>query len=136
MTINNISVKMWRPTGARGGKMRNLFGTAGKGCLLLTLLILLVLSHGRTQTLTLRDVIDTALNNYGTIKAKASYLKASQASRRETMLDYFPNLTAGAQQAYGTANGQFGPVFASGGLNSASSGPPLSVQNWHAAFGG
>jgi outer membrane protein TolC len=41
-----------------------------------------------------------------------------------------------AQQAYGTANGQFGPLFSIGGLNAGSSGPPFPSQNWSAAFGG
>jgi outer membrane protein TolC len=49
---------------------------------------------------------------------------------------YLPNLSVAAQQAYGTANGQFGPVIAIGGLNAASSGPPFLSQNWNSAFGG
>src|SRR5438132_246584 len=51
-------------------------------------------------------------------------------------LEYLPNLSVAAQQAYGTANGQFGPLIAGGGLNAASSGPAFAAQNWNAAFGG
>jgi outer membrane protein TolC len=107
-----------------------------KACPVCIFLLLLVGLRANTQMLTLKDAVQTALNNYGTIKAKASYLKASQASAKETTLEYLPNLSVAAQQAYGTANGQFGPLFASGGLNAASSGPAFPAQKWNAAFGG
>ena len=87
------------------------------------------------QTLSLKDAVQTALNNYGIIKSKESYLKASEASARETSLEYLPNLNVAAQQSYGTAIGQFGPLISSGGLNTASSGSAFSSQNWNAAFG-
>jgi outer membrane protein TolC len=89
-----------------------------------------------SQTLTLKDAVNSALSNYGSIKAKGSYLKASEASVKQASSIYLPNLSVAAQQAYGTANGQFGPVIAIGGLNAASSGPPFLSQNWNAAFGG
>ena len=88
------------------------------------------------QTLSLPDAVSTALNNYGSVKAKGNYLKASQSSAKLASSAYLPNLNLAAQQAYGTANGQFGPVIAIGGLNAASSGPPFLTQNWNAAFGG
>lgn len=88
------------------------------------------------QVLLLKDAVQTALNNYGSIKAKEAYLRASQTSVRGAALDYLPNLNVAAQQAYGTANGQFGPLIASGGLNAASSGPAFPTQNWNASFGG
>lgn len=99
------------------------------------LLLLLGIPRAHSQVLTLNDAVETALNNYGTIQAKANYLKASQASVKQSTLDYLPNLSVAAQQAYGTANGQFGPLMASGGLNAASSGPVFPAQNWNAAFG-
>ena len=99
-------------------------------------LFLLMGSRANSQTLTLKEAVQTALNNYGTIKAKGNYLKASQASAKEASLEYLPNLNLAAQQAYGTANGQFGPMIASGGLNAASSGPAFTSQNWNASFGG
>lgn len=88
------------------------------------------------QVLTIKDAVQTALNNYGTVKAKGNYLKASEASVKQASSVYLPNLNLAAQQAFGTANGQFGPVIAIGGLNSSSSGPPFLSQNWNAAFGG
>jgi outer membrane protein TolC len=99
------------------------------------LLFLLVAPRANSQMLTLKDAVQTALDHYGTIQAKANYLKASQASVKQSSLDYLPDLSVGAQNAYGTANGQFGPLMASGGLNAASSGPVFPVQNWNAAFG-
>jgi len=100
-----------------------------------TFLFLLLGNQSFSQVLTLREAVNSALNNYGTIKAKGSYLKASQASVKEASSAYLPNLNLAAQQAYGTANGQFGPVIAIGGLSAASSGPPFLRQNWNAAFG-
>ena len=102
----------------------------------LIFLFLLPGIRAASQTLTLKDAINSALNNYGTVKAKGNYLKASQASVKQASSVYLPNLSLAAQQAYGTANGQFGPVIAIGGLNAASSGPPFLKQNWNAAFGG
>jgi outer membrane protein TolC len=99
-------------------------------------LFLGLVNRAASQTLTLKDAINSALNNYGTVKAKGNYLKASQASVKQASSVYLPNLNLAAQQAYGTANGQFGPVIAIGGLTAASSGPPFLQQNWNAAFGG
>jgi outer membrane protein TolC len=103
-------------------------------------LVFILLFLGKTfaansQLLSLKDAVQTALNNYGTIKAKESYLKASQVNAKEVSLEYLPNLNIGAQQAYGSAIGQFGPGFALGGLNAASAGPTFPSQNWHSAFG-
>src|SRR5450755_276768 len=46
-------------------------------------LFMLVGSRANSQALTLREAVNLALNNYGTIKAKGSYLNASQASAKE-----------------------------------------------------
>src|SRR6185436_2191737 len=99
------------------------------------LLILLLGSKTNSQVLTLKDAVQTALNNHGTIKAKANYLKASEASEKATSLGYLPDLSVGAQNVYGTANGQLGPLYALRGLSAASSGPVFLTQNWNAAFG-
>ncbi|PSL46313.1 outer membrane protein TolC [Chitinophaga niastensis] len=88
------------------------------------------------QTLTLKNAIQTAVNNYGTIKAKAQYAEASKVSVVQAKRDYLPNLNVSAQQDYGTINGQNGPLYGFGGLGVASSGVPLPNQNWNAAFGG
>jgi outer membrane protein TolC len=99
-------------------------------------LFLLLGKPAKSQTLTLKEAVNSAMNNYGTIKAKGNYLNASKASVKQASSIYLPNLSLAAQQAYGTANGQFGPVIPIGGLNAASSGPPFLSQNWNAAFGG
>src|SRR5690348_15197799 len=98
-------------------------------------LLLMLGQRSDGQILTLKGAIQTALNNYGTIKAKTNYVKASQASAKETSLEYLPDLNAGMQNVYGTANGQFGPLYALRGLSAASSGPIFLNQNWKAAFG-
>ncbi|WP_249219742.1 TolC family protein [Chitinophaga sp. HK235] len=88
------------------------------------------------QVLTLKDAIQTAVNNYGTIKAKSSYAAASKTSVEQAKRDYLPNLNVSAQQNYGTINGQNGPLYGFGGLGVASSGAAMPDQNWNAAFGG
>jgi outer membrane protein TolC len=87
------------------------------------------------QVLTLKEAIRTAINNYGTIKAKSNYADASKASVVQAKRDYLPNFNLSAQQDYGTVNGQNGPLYGFGGLAVASSGLPLPEQNWNAAFG-
>jgi outer membrane protein TolC len=87
------------------------------------------------QTLSLKTAVQTALSNYGTIRAKADYAKASAANVKETRREYLPDLSISAQQDYGTINGQSGPVYGYRGLNVASSGPLLASQNQSAAFG-
>jgi len=98
-------------------------------------ILLLFGSGAAAQTLTLRDAVETALSNYGTIRAKANYAKAAQANVRQAQAEYLPNLWLSAQQDYGTVNGQNGPLYGFGGLGVASSGIPLAEQNWNAAFG-
>lgn len=106
----------------------------------LVCLFLLLLLYGRTelhaQVLTLKDAVQTALNNYGTIKAKTNYANASRESATQAKRDYLPNLNISAQQDYGTVNGQFGPSYGLNGLGVSSAGPTLSSQNSNAAFGG
>jgi len=87
------------------------------------------------QSLSLRDALQTALNNYGSIKARKNYVEASKASVSQARRDYLPNLVVSAQQDYGTINGQNGPLYGFGGFAVASSGLPLPQQNWNAAFG-
>jgi outer membrane protein TolC len=88
------------------------------------------------QTLTLKAAVNTALQNYDVIKAKSNYVKASQATVQQNVLDYLPNISLSAQNDYGTINGQSGPAYGFGGLGVSSSGPVLDKQNWNAAFGG
>ena len=86
--------------------------------------------------LTLKEAIQLGVENYGTVRAKAKYAAASQAAVTESKREYLPNLDLGAQVDYGTVNAQYGPVYGfSGAQGIASVGPPLSAQNWNAAFG-
>jgi outer membrane protein TolC len=88
------------------------------------------------QTLTLKEAVNTALQNYDILQAKSNYVKASQATVQQNVLEYLPNLSVSAQNDYGTVNGQTGPAYGFGGLGVASAGPILNKQNWNAAFGG
>ena len=85
--------------------------------------------------MTLKEAVNTALTNYGTIRAKNNYANASKTTVKQNKRDYLPNLSLSAQQDYGTINGQNGPQYGFGGLGTASSGPALDKQNWNAAFG-
>ena len=99
------------------------------------LLLLLPVMYSYSQTLTLREAVDTGMANYGLVKAKEKYAQASDETVKQVKRDYLPNLNLSAQQDYGTVNGQNGPAYGLGGLGVASSGLPLPEQNWNAAFG-
>ncbi len=87
------------------------------------------------DTLSLKRAVSIAIENYGTLKAKANYAAAAREQVGQAKRDYLPNLNLAAQQDYGTINGQNGPLYGFGGLSVASSGIPLDHQNWNAAFG-
>jgi len=102
-----------------------------------SLLLFISLSIGaNAQTLSLKQAVNIALTNYGTIKAKNNYADASKSYIQQARREYLPNFSLSAQQDYGTINGQNGPQYGLGGLGTASSGPALDKQNWNAAFGG
>jgi outer membrane protein TolC len=103
----------------------------------LPLALLFSITAGRSaaQVLTLKQAVQTALNNYGTIRAKTNYVKASQANVRETRREYLPDINLSAQQDYGTVNSQYGPLAAYKVPGAGSSGPVFTSQNWNAAFG-
>lgn len=92
-------------------------------------------SEAKAQVLTLKEAVQTAVTNYPTIKAKASYVNASKATVKQTEREYLPDLSISFQHDYGTVNGQTGPLYGLKGLSAASSGVPLPQQNWNAAFG-
>ena len=87
------------------------------------------------QALTLRQAVQTALNNYGTIRAKTDYVKAARANIKEVKNEYLPDLSLAAEQVYGTANSNYGPAIGYKAPSVSSSGPVLPSQNWSAAFG-
>lgn len=100
--------------------------------------IILLLLHPvfiNAQTLTLKDAMAKGMANYGEIKAKENYAKASDAGVQESRREYLPNVVLSAQQDYGTINGQNGPLYGFGGYGVASAGAELPEQNWNAAFG-
>lgn len=100
-------------------------------------LLLFSLSAGgaSAQVLTLKQAVQTAMTNYGIIRAKTNYVKASQANVKETKREYLPDINFAAQQDYGTVNSNYGPLAAYKVPGVSSSGPALSSQNWNAAFG-
>jgi outer membrane protein TolC len=83
----------------------------------------------------MKEAVQTAVNNYSSIKAKVHYAQASQAGIGQANREYLPDLNLSAQQDYGTVNGQSGPAFGYRGMSVASSGPILPAQNWTAAYG-
>ncbi|WP_054512293.1 TolC family protein [Chryseobacterium sp. ERMR1:04] len=87
------------------------------------------------EVLSLQSALETAVHNYGTIKAKESYRRSSQESVELAKRQALPNLNFSVQQDYGTVNGQNGPLYGFGGYGVASSGLPLPEQNWNASFG-
>jgi len=99
------------------------------------ILICSLLSVANAQVLTLKEAVQTALSNYGTLRAKANYVNASKALVKASNREYLPDLNISAQQDYGTINGQNGPLYGFRGLGVASAGPALPNQNWNAAFG-
>ncbi|MDB5122782.1 MAG: Outer rane efflux protein [Mucilaginibacter sp.] len=92
-------------------------------------------ARAQQKVLGLKEAEQIALANYSSIKAKSNQLNASKAYLTETKTEYLPDVSLSAQQAYGTVNTQFGPIYGYKGLSVASAGPILSKQNWNAAFG-
>src|SRR5690606_12296050 len=92
--------------------------------------------YGQQKILTIKEAVQTALSNYGTIKSKQNRVYAAEATVKQAQLDYLPDFSISAQHDYGTINGQSGPVYGYRGLNAGPSGPYLASQNWNAAFGG
>lgn len=106
-----------------------------KTLFLQSLLFIVLTAPQAQQVFTLKTAVDTALQRYGSIKARQAYAQSSQVSVQQARRDYLPNINFGFQQDFGTVNGQNGPLYGFGGLGVASSGLPLPQQNWNAAFG-
>ena len=104
-------------------------------CFILVLLTTQQQTHAQNSgTLNLSDAVKNGLANYQTIKARANYIKASQAQVQQVKNQYLPDVIGSLQQAYGTVNGQLGVASPIAGTVS-SSGPAYSSQAWNAAFG-
>lgn len=87
------------------------------------------------QELTLQKALEDAVLNYNTLKAKQLHVAASKEDISFQKTSLLPNITLMAQQSYGTVNVLNGPLYAYGGLGTASTSMPLADQNWNAAFG-
>jgi outer membrane protein TolC len=87
------------------------------------------------QLFTLKDAVKVGIKNYGTIKAKIQYAEASKIAVKQIKRENLPNFNLSAQQAYGTVNGQFGPLYGFNGLGVGSAGPAFAQQNNNSAFG-
>ena len=87
------------------------------------------------KPLSLKEALRIGIENYGTIKAKTQYAQASKVSVEQAKRENLPNFNISAQQSYGTANGQYGPLYGFNGLGVASSGPAFAQQNNTAVFG-
>lgn len=92
-------------------------------------------AQGDAQVLTMKQAVQNALNNYGTIRAKANYVKASQANVKEAKREYLPDINFSLSQDYGTVASNFGPYASYKAAGVSSSGAVLASQSWNAAFG-
>jgi outer membrane protein TolC len=97
------------------------------------LTVMPAVSFGQS-VLTLPQAVQAAVQNYGTIKAKQNYAKASATEVTETKREYLPNLNFGAEQVFGTVNENYGPMYALPG-EASSAGPVTANPNSNAAFG-
>ena len=87
------------------------------------------------KNLSLKEALKIGLENYGPIKAKTLYAKASGLSVEQAKRENLPNFNVSVQQTLGTVNGQYGPSYGFNGLGVASAGPAFAQQNNNAAFG-
>lgn len=87
------------------------------------------------KPLLLSEAIQTGIRQYPAIQAKKNYLQAANAIVQDTRNQYLPNIITSIQQAYGSINGQYGPLLAAEGMGIASSGPVTNSQRWDAGFG-
>jgi outer membrane protein TolC len=98
-------------------------------------LLAVIAGRANAQVLTIKQAVENGLNNYGTIKAKADYVRSAKANVRETKNEYLPDIQFSLSQDYGTVASNFGPYAAYKTSPVSSSGPVLATQNWNAAFG-
>ncbi|MDQ6815447.1 MAG: TolC family protein [Bacteroidota bacterium] len=102
---------------------------------LVLLTALFTLQSYAQQTLSLKDAINIASKDYGILKAKSNYVKASQAVVQQARKENLPDLNLSAQHDFGTINGQNGVLYGLRGLAASPAGPAQEHQNWSAAFG-
>lgn len=95
-----------------------------------------VLAQDNQNVLTIKDAIDSVVQNYGTIRAKRNIVKQAQSNIDYSKLQAIPDLNLSASNFYGTANSVNGPSYTMGVGGISPSGPVMPSQNWNAAFGG
>src|SRR4051794_33983507 len=76
-------------------------------------------TYSQDKILTLKEAINTAIKNYGTLKAKSSYVRASDALVSASRKEYLPDFNLSMQQDYGTINGQNGILYGYRGLSAS-----------------
>jgi len=87
------------------------------------------------SVLPLRDALRIGLTNYSRLKTKQDLVHASAMEVQAAKQDGLPDLTVGAESAYGTLDGMNGLASGQPGLITLTSGPVAVTQNWNAAFG-
>ena len=92
-------------------------------------------SQSPDTTLTLPAALRIVIANYPRIKAAQNLANASALELKAARQDGLPDLTAGAQLAYGTLDGLNGHGSGEPGLTTLTNGPATTSQNWNAAFG-
>ena len=98
------------------------------------LLLSAYFASAQQAPLYLSEAIRSGVNNYQSIQAKKNYFYSSKELVQNTRNEYLPNVTAGIQDAYGTVNGQYGPLSIGNVAGVSSSGPAFGTQSWNAAF--
>ena len=98
-------------------------------------MVLGISTSSSAQILGLKDALKRSVENYDKIKSKQVLVEASAQNTVYQQKQYLPDVTAAAQQSFGTINAQNGPLYAYGGLASAATSMPMAEQSWNAAFG-
>ncbi|MBX3261482.1 MAG: TolC family protein [Labilithrix sp.] len=103
--------------------------------ILASALVASVAGPARAETLRLEDAVSRARSRYRSLAVKRHELAAAEARATGARDAYLPDVTAAAQQSFGTVNGAFGPQTPIGFQGISSAGPTSSAQSWSSAFG-
>lgn len=110
-----------------------------KGCatLLVASALLSLASPARAEAprVTLDEALSRSLSRYQGLATKRHEVDAAEAGATSARDAYLPDVTAAAQQSFGTINGAFGPQMPIGFSGISSSGPTAPDQSYDAAFG-
>ena len=103
--------------------------------LLLCGLLMSLATPAWAEPLRMHDAVTRAVSRYRSLAVKRHELNAAEARATGVRDAYLPDVTAAAQQSFGTVNGAFGPQTPIGLQGISSAGPTSSDQSWNAAFG-